>query len=1431
MRARKALLVGALGLIVALGAAGAVLMGIGRNAGDEQGFLAGLVSRALSTSTSRVHIGAVDGALSSNATIRDVVISDRDGAWLKLDRAHIKWRRAALLLRRLEIDELEIGHLEVRRKPLPSDAPVKADKPLLPDLPVKVEIKQFALADLDLGKDILGVAMRAAATGDTALGSPAEGLAFHLDGKRLDSPGRFFAALTFRPADKALSVKIKLDEPAAGLVSKLAHLPNEPPVTLDLAGDGTLDAFDGRIAFAAGPTIDAKGTVTLRREGSGRILATRVAGHLGPMLPALAAPVFAGATSLSSDVRFDDDGAVHLPDVTLASHLARLEAHGALSTDRVMDFAATIRAVPNSGETSAVGAGSIRKLVFDSTVQGAITAPRIAVRLSLADARLPQGALQRLEARFAATPSGEVTDLSTRITLDGAIEASGIAPRDPTLARAIGDSATLSLHGTSDMQGNAHVDRIEAKTPTASLAFSGDVGARLNGRLITEAPDLSRFGALVGSTLTGKAGLVVSIDGATNDARLVLDGRANAFTTGIGAIDGLVGRSPTLSGRVAKAGDTYRIEALTLGGAHIALRSAGTAAPESADLTATVEAADLSRADPRLNGHARIVTHLTGGLNRPSVALTAALDDAKAVGRPIPHLALDVAAQDLRANPSLRARLDGQIDRRPATGTMFAHGDGKGWMLETLDLAVGSVKLDGKGAVDAAHRVDGRIRIAAGDLDDLSALALTKLKGAFTLDAAFTAPDGHQNAHVAAHGADLAAAGSAVHRFDLRADAQDIFDKPVLDAEATVDRVQVGGQTISGIRFSAKGEGVTSALKLSARAVGFDLDAGGTLVASPQIRFDLNAFSARRGSRKIALDGPAQFALGDGGVDIHRLALGIGGGRLTVDGHAGKTLHLAVDAKTIPLAAADIVMPGLGLAGTLDANAKVAGPLAAPVGSYAINLRKVGAPQTRSTGVPPIDVGVDGRLDGRRASVSARIAAGRAGSLTASGSLPLDPAGAFDLAVHGRLDASVANATRGPSGRTVSGAVLVDAKLAGTRAAPKISGGATMSGGTFRDTLIGARLDDIGFKIVAQGDRLSLERLGAATPGGGTLSGSGQVKIDPAAGFPGSLSIRGSKAQLASSSLMTATANLAIDISGALARNPRIGGRVDLTHVDVGIPDRLPATLKPIDGVKHVNAPRHAAERLALSEKKTRGARGTKGRAAMFDALLDVKVAAPNRIFVRGRGVDAELGGDLHVTGSTEHPTPNGAFALRTGKLAALGKTMTFKKGNLTFTGDLMPEVDLAAEIAATGVTAQIAVTGPATAPAFAFTSSPSLPPDEVLSRVLFDKPSGNLSGVQALQLAQAAAQFSDGGDGALEKLRKSLGVDSLDVGSSSSGSPSVGVSRAISERVRVGVSTGATPDQTGLSADVDVTRHVRVQSQVQQNGSTSMGVGTELEY
>ncbi|MGY4420902.1 autotransporter translocation and assembly factor TamB [Bradyrhizobium sp. JR6.1] len=563
MRVRRSLVVGfavaALGL-VCVAVLGIVFYGMASRTGaNQQDVLASLVSRTLSTPATQVHIGAVDGVLSSDATVRDVSITDKDGVWLTLDKARLVWRRAALLMGRLEIDRLEIGTLDIKRKPLPSEQPAAAsDQPILPELPVKVQVKAFDLRALVLGQPILGEALSVKATGNTELGSPSEGLVFNLDAIRTDFPGRFKAALAFVPQGNALTLDVTLDEPAHGLVSKIGHLPGEPPVTFALGGKGTLDSFRGALKFQAGPTIDAAGAITLDRNGAGRVLATRLSSHLGPLLPSVAAPVFAGETTLDSTTHFGDDGSVALDGLTLTSRLARLDVKGLLGADKMMDFSASIRALPSNGAVTETDQGSIRSLAFDSRVNGPIKAPTLTAKLAMAGARLPDGNLDSLDASLTAIPRAEASDLATHIVLDVNLRALGIAPRDPGLATAIGNSASLVLHGSTDLGGHATIERLEIGTPTVQATYAGDVSPdRLHGRANGTMPDLGRFSDLAGFKLKGSVAIGLDLDADRAHGRFdaKLSGTGEEIATGLAALDGLTtdraSRLRQMSARIA----------------------------------------------------------------------------------------------------------------------------------------------------------------------------------------------------------------------------------------------------------------------------------------------------------------------------------------------------------------------------------------------------------------------------------------------------------------------------------------------------------------------------------------------------------------------------------------------------------------------------------------------------------------------------------------------------------------------------------------------------------------------------------------------------------------------------------------------------------------------------------------------------------------
>ncbi|WP_186420773.1 translocation/assembly module TamB domain-containing protein [Bosea sp. CS1GBMeth4] len=1413
------------------------LGGFAQNAG-ERGVLADLISKALSTDGSQVSIGAVEGALSSDATIRDIVISDRDGPWLRLDRARLIWTRSALLLRRLEVNRLEIGKLEILRRPLPDPAapPPVDNSPILPELPLKLIVEAFQLGELALGPTVIGAPARLSATGAARLGPPNEGLDFRLAGRRLDMGGTLDVTLRFVPQSTQLQLALKLDEPAGGLISTIADLPDRPPVRLDLTGDGPLDRFRATLAFAAGPTIGADGTADLTRQGAARRLLLALDSRIAGLMPAPVAPVFEGSTRLDGTVVFADSGAISVDRMALVSALARLDVHGLYGADRTLDFKVTAAARPNAeGRTVASGA-EIARLAFDATIRGPAAGPRIDASLQAEGASLPAGKLGKLDFTFTATPTGALNDPATRTVLIADGEASGVALADPGLARFVGDRLRFTLRGTASEGGGGEFETLKLSFGGAELGYAGRLGpARILGKLQARLPDLSRLGTLAGRPLKGSANVTADVDAEPKKKLYAvrLDGGAESLSLGQEALDRLLAGRLSLGGEIrVPASSGLVVNGLRLAGSHVAATADGALGAQGSSLRASIAIPDLRRADPKLSGQGAFDATLTGPLDKLDATLKAAISNATALGRPVPRLALDANLRDLQGMLSGDARLSGEIDGKPATGTLrFAKGDSGGWSVPQLAIAIGSATLAGTLDLDGANLADGTLKLAARNLDDLSALALAKLGGRIEADLKLTRPDGGQNLDLKASAQRLVAPGLSLDRLAADIAIADALRKPLVNGNVQVDRAVVAGEPVSAIRLVSTGGADASDISLDATARGFSLTSKGRLSIAGPLRFDLASFTATRAGRRIALARPASFTAIDSGVAIRDLAVALDGGRVTLEGEAGKALDLRFAAQSVPLSAARLVSPTLDLSGTLDAEATIKGTPEAPTGPWRVRIARLVAPQTRAAGLPPVEISGQGALDGRQTSLDASLSAGRFVNLTARGTAPLGGEGALDLSVQGRADAALANARLAADGRRLTGQLVLDLRAGGTLSAPRLSGGATLSGGSFSDALQGVKLTGLEARIAANGPELAIERFAAQTPGGGTLSARGNVRLDPEAGFPGTIRIEGRRAQLVDSGLVRAVADLGLDLTGPLAQRPRIAGRIDVVTIEVAVPDRLPSSLRPVDGIRHVNAKGQAAARLA-AERKARAAAGRKGaRAPAFDAVLDLTVSAPGRVFIRGRGIDAELGGELRVAGTSAAPALTGGFDLRRGRLNIATQRLDFSRGRLTFTGDVMPTLDFVAETRAADVTARIIVSGEASAPEFTFSSSPELPPDEVLSRLLFARASGALSPFQALQLAQTAAQFSGaGGDDVFERIRRSLGVDNLDVQMGANG-PTVGVSRAISDNITLGVKAGAKPEDSGVSVGIDVTRRLKLQAETNADGSAAVGVGAEWEY
>ncbi|WP_197028137.1 translocation/assembly module TamB domain-containing protein [Bosea sp. 117] len=1391
-------------------------------------WLASLASSLASSDGLKVEIDRLEGFIPSDMRVASIRVADADGLFAEVENVRLAWRPLELIGGRLDIADAGARRVALLRKPNLPPAAEEAPASEGGGFALPVRIGRFTVDEIDIAEPVFGHAAVLSLAASAELLALERGLSATFDLKRTDEPGSVTGRLNYVPDTQVLDLDVAAQEPAGGLIARAAGLEGLPALAATLTGSGPLDAWDGHLDVSAGDAAHITGAAGIRAVAGGRRVTFAIDADASRLAPANIAPLIEGRTELAGTATVDEALKVTIETATIRAAGFGAGVKGALDANAMSaDLAFTFTAGEATRFAALAPGVGWQSLAAEGTVKGALATPAVVARVNaggLTGAGYGATALV-VNARTLPDTSGGLA-----LDLDGT--ADGLTAADPKVASALGPTARFTVNGVKPRVGPVALTGLTAQLTALTARFAGRASSEaVAGTLNVERLDLAALSPLAGRTLAGTMTLEAGIDASGDLARadVSLKGETRGVITGIAQVDGLFGGTTTIAGALARDGENaIRINGLNIAAEGLSITADGSVSKANADLAAKLALNDLARLDPRVSGAVRGEAAFSGNLDALGLTANLSVPNGTAMKQPVENLNLAVTARDLTGRPSADLKLAGTVARKPATiSAAYAALDQNAHQIRGLDVAIGSVTAKGDVTVDAQSRATGALTVRAGNLADLSALALAELSGSLNADIRLDVTDGKQRVAVKADADKITAAGQSVGGARIDATVVDPAGVPTLDGSAQLSAVRAGGMDIPRAALTAKGGTAGTALTLDAAVNGANLAANGVLSqqgGNPAFRLD--RLNLARGTVTVTTSAPANFMWSANQLTIDRLVLVTGGGTSTISGRAGSELDLTVDLRALPLSLAELASPGLGLSGTLSGNARLQGPAATLTGNYALTIARLSNPDLARNGVGPLDIRAEGRLAGGRATTQASITAPYMSGVTITGSAPLG-AGELDLAMRGALDLGIANPLLAASGMSVTGRAAIDATLRGTPAAPRAGGTVRVTGGRFLDSVNGVNLANIEALVTGTERSVTLSSLSARTPNGGGLSGRGSVALDPAAGFPGKIDIDLNSAGLVNSDLMRLVAEGRVAAEGAFANNPRIAGRLVVRSLDVNIADRLPGGGETLN-VRHVNT----GARAANGRRATPAPRPAAARPANAGMPLDLTVSAPNNVFVRGMGLTAELGGDIRVGGTTASPITDGGFEMRRGTFDILGKRLNFTRGRITFTGTTDPDLDFVAETTANDITAQILVTGPASRPDVTFTSNPTLPQDEVLSRLMFGRAAGSLTPGQAIQVAQTIAQFSGGGAGVLDRMRRSLGVDSLDVGTNSAGTGGqVGIGRRLNDRMYLGVRGGTTPGSSQVTVDVDITKNIRLQGATGADGSAEVGIGAQWDY
>lgn len=1334
-----------------------------------------------------IRIGRIEGSIYGETVLKNVRFRDPKGNFATSPEIRLDWHPFDYLAGEVDVDALTAKELNVLRMPAFSPVP-DTGQPLLPDLDISIDrlqIDRIVFAPAVAGEQHIAslrgkarIADRRAIVTATAGASQGDRLVLNLDAV---------------PDDNRFDIGLKLDAPAGGLLAGMAGSANAFTVALD--GKGDWRRWDGNLRARSGGEEAADVALGAR---NGRFTAK---GDMQPSL-FLAEGVISDAFAPSTTIDMAATFAERRADIsgTIASAALSVAADGVvdMAESRFSDLALDIELLrPGFLAENVSGRNVAAKVLLNGSFAEPVIAYSVTGERLAFDGTTLEG--------FAA--SGEATGNADRMLIPVSARArrvTGINVSAGVLdnVRLSGDLAVANGRILSDNM-KVRSDRIDA---TAILVadlntglYTGGLKGRVNGYRV-DSVGIFNVNADIDLKTQGRTGFALAGTVRARSTRLFSPGVQNF-----------------LGGQMfVNAGISYGTDGL------LRITRATVVAPQfrmnSGSGTYGLDSGGVRFvANGYSSQYGPVGVTLTGTFDRPVARVTAA--------RPGFGIGLANVVATVRGNNrGFTITATGSTSYGPVSGD-FDILSGGGPL--TVNIRRGDF---------AGIAVSGQLRqAAAGPF----AGTLTGIGSGFDGTIALSPQGRYQRIVVdaTANNAQLAGAQNLlVGRAIIDADIV-LYDSPQIVADIQVENAVRGNLSLAAARARVDyrgGSGTAQILAEGRSQVPF------RIAANAELTPDLWRIAAkgRANSIDFATAGPLRIVPRANGYDIRLSTINIGNGQIRFAGSYGDGLDLQSRLSNVDIAVLNPFLPGLGLrgraSGSLDwAQASFAAFPRADARLEIDNFTRVNLGSMSQ----PVDISMVGRLlpDGGNARAIIR----RRGAAVGRLQIDLKPLAPGSAAWTERLLAAPLSGGiryNGPADTLFSLAALADQSLSGNIGVaadfsgrvqrPQLTGVVRANDLVYENDSYGTRLTQMRVRGIFTNDRLEVTEL-SARAGNGTINGRGFVNLSSAAGFPVQLNLDLDRARVARSDLISTTATGNISVTNTPGGDAVISGTLQLPETRFRIIRQGSAQVQTLTGIRR---------------KAPSGRARVSGNADAITSLpsnwkLDINLVANDELYVSGMGLESEWGAKLKITGTTDAPRIAGEMELVRGTLGFAGRSFELEQGRISFNGGPAsnPSIRVIAASEVDGTTVRVNVRGTGQNPEITFSSTPALPQDEIMARILFGNSIGELNAIQAVQLA-ASLNSLRGGSGGLNPLgvlQSSTGIDRLRIlgaDEDTGRGTAVALGQYITNDVYVEIVTDAR-GYTATQLEISLTPALSVLSQLSSFGTTSVNVRYKKDY
>lgn len=404
----------------------------------------------------------------------------------------------------------------------------------------------------------------------------------------------------------------------------------------------------------------------------------------------------------------------------------------------------------------------------------------------------------------------------------------------------------------------------------------------------------------------------------------------------------------------------------------------------------------------------------------------------------------------------------------------------------------------------------------------------------------------------------------------------------------------------------------------------------------------------------------------------------------------------------------------------------------------------------------------------------------------------------------------------------LSGHANATLTLSGTLNTPQINGECDIVNGTFEIIEIGALLHDVSAHFEATGPQIILKKLTANDRNGGTLTGTGELILDFDQKLPFNLDMVLNNVLILNQDYAKANVNGSLVLKGN-SSDGTLKGSLQTEKAVISIPEQTSALMNHVE-VTYINLPSNSPPPQSLYL-----------RPSSWPLSMDIALSIPKNLTIRGRDLTSEWKGDISIQGTAKNPLFNGEITVIDGEYNFNGKPFDINQGTVTLAGDIEKKTSLyvIASKDLGKVKVDVILKGSAKSPTISFRSNPPLPQREILSWILFNRGTSEISSFQGSQLSESISNLdsSHQGPDVLTKIRTALGIDRFDISrnpDSNDNSVNLQVGKYISDNVLISINKS---DVNRLGIEAALTDRIKLQAQVGDDSEGQLLIKWKRDY